>query len=104
MTIPDQYYSGIVQFNVNESLPPEKIGTACGILYRDMSKMLGEITEVSWNLRLNIEIEQENGDKEMKHIISCVCKKVEQPLKQLESYVGDGDLSAMPSGDSCIAP
>lgn len=92
MTIPDQYYSGIVQFNVNEDLPPEKIGTACGILFRDMRKMLGEITEVSWNLRLNVEMEQNNGDREQKHIISCVCKKVEQSLPELETYVGDGDL------------
>lgn len=92
MTIPDQYYSGIVQFNVNEELPPEKIGTACGILFRDMRKMLGDITEVSWHLRMNMEIEQESGDKELKHLITCTCKKGQQTLPELETYIGDGNL------------
>ena len=92
MAIPEQFYSGIVQFNVNEELLPEKIGTACGILYRDLRKMLGEITEVSWNLRLNIGIDNDDGLKDCKHIITCICKKVQPILPELESYVGDGDL------------
>ncbi len=92
MTIPEQFYSGIVQFNVEEGLPPEKIGTACGILYRDMGKMLGEVTGVSWTLNMNVEIENEDGSKDRKHIITCICKKVEPMLPELESYVGDGNL------------